>query len=281
MECSEHGICEKFSNGSERCHCDTNYEGRLCDIGMTFDEPDSDLELTPFVVIPIVLVLLFLAAGLLLFWMWKNRVTIIMKIVHYFQAYEDDDEKIWDVFISYKSADIDQTFVLRVLLPKLEELGFTVCLHFREFLPGESIANNIINAINNSRRTILILTPRYVSSEFTRLEYQVAQHEMLKRKHKIIPVLLEDISMVNDTMDPNLKLILRCVTYLEYPGPDAGENNTKRFWEKLSLAMPKKRQTEEKQKQQIDEITDELYIEGPVNGATTKNEKTHTVDTHV
>ena len=106
-----------------------------------------------------------------------------------------------------------------------------------------AIANNIINAINQSRRTILILTPRYVQSEFTRFEYQVAQHEMLKKKHRIIPILLEDISSEKDAMDPNLKQIIKSVTYLEYP-TDSDEKIEKKingFWTKLELSLPKKK----------------------------------------
>jgi hypothetical protein len=38
-----------------------------------------------------------------------------------------------------------------------------------------AIANNIIRAINNSRRTIVVISPQYIQSDFTRFEYQVAQ----------------------------------------------------------------------------------------------------------
>ncbi|OWF36139.1 neurogenic locus notch homolog protein 2-like [Mizuhopecten yessoensis] len=254
MPCSKFGHCKTLSNGTEFCQCQFNYEGDLCEMKEKLSTPapsSTEVALWPLWVSAIVLVCLIVAAVLLFFWMWRNRVTIVMKIVHYFQAYEDDDEKTWDAFVSYKSADIDQKFVLNTLFPKLEkELGFTLCLHHRDFLPGETIANNIINAIDNSRRTILILTPRYVTSEFTRFEYQVAQHEMLKRKHKIIPILLEDIADVNDNMDPNLKQIIKSVTYLAYPGADSTEKKIDHFWKKLTLSMPKKRATEERQKQQ-------------------------------
>jgi hypothetical protein len=54
----------------------------------------------------------------------------------------------------------------------------------------------------------MIITPSYVTSEFTKFEYQVAQQEMLKRKHRIIPILFDDISECKDAMDPNLKVIL-------------------------------------------------------------------------
>lgn len=101
-----------------------------------------------------------------------------------------------------------------------------------------AIANNIVSAIENSRRTIMILSPEYVQSEWCRMEYQKAQHEMLKLKHKIIPIVLADLSEVKN-MDKNLKSIMNSVTYLEWPG-DNNSKQTDRFWKKLQLSLPKK-----------------------------------------
>ncbi|XP_069128055.1 uncharacterized protein [Argopecten irradians] len=251
LPCSEHGKCKTYLNGTEYCYCEYDYEGEFCENKIVIEGPTKDTWYLWVVgVCAGVLGLLILALVIIPYWMWHNRVTVIMKIVHYFQPYEDDDERTWDAFVSYKSNDVDQNFVLHTLFPKLEkELGFTLCLHFRDFMPGETIANNIINAVNNSRRTILILTPRYIQSEFTRFEYQVAQHEMLKRKHRIIPILLEDISDSVSSMDPNLRQIIRSVTYIEYPGVDATEKKLNTFWKRMALSMPKTRTTEEHQKQ--------------------------------
>ncbi|OWF38168.1 toll-like receptor 4 [Mizuhopecten yessoensis] len=250
LQCAEHGKCRQYINGPEYCYCEYDYEGQFCERKIIIEGQKKDTWYLWVVgVCAGVLGLLILALVIIPYWMWHNRVTVIMKIVHYFQPYEDDDEKTWDAFVSYKSADVDQNFVLHTLFPKLEkELGFTLCMHFRDFLPGETIANNIINAVNNSRRTILILTPRYIESEFTRFEYQVAQHEMLKRKHRIIPVLLEDISDSMSSMDPNLRQIIKSVTYIEYPGSDATEKKLNTFWKRMALSMPKTRSTEEHQK---------------------------------
>ena len=65
---------------------------------------------------------------------------------------------------------------------------------------------------------------------------------MLKRKHKIIPILLEDITSVKPKMDKNLKGIIDSVTYLEWPG-SRSENDKKieKFWKRLTLSLPKKK----------------------------------------
>ena len=99
------------------------------------------------------------------------------------------------------------------------------------------IANNIIRAVEDSRRTILVISQNYIESEWCRMEYQKAQHEMLKMKHKIIPVILEDISHLK--IDKNLKSIINSITYIEWPG-ESDSKKLERFWKQLKLSMPKK-----------------------------------------
>lgn len=102
-----------------------------------------------------------------------------------------------------------------------------------------AIADNIIQAIENSRRTILILSPAYIQSEWCRLEYQKAQHEMLKLRHKIIPVMLDDVTHLT-SVDRNLQTILDTVTYIRWPGEQDSKSNDK-FWKLLQLSMPKRK----------------------------------------
>lgn len=80
----------------------------------------------------------------------------------------------------------------------------------------------------------------------------MAQQEMLKKKHRIIPVLLEDITYLKDSMDPNLKQIIGSVTYLEYPN-DSNEKKIQKFWKRLELSLPKKRSLSES-------TTDSVYL---------------------
>ena len=116
-----------------------------------------------------------------------------------------------------------------------------------------AIAENIIQAVESSRRTILVLTPAYAQSEWCRLEYQKAQHEMLKMRHRIIPIMLEDVTPKScPNMDRNLQTILETVTYLKWPGSDRScldvnhrqSDSSKcqeRFWKLLQLSMPKRK----------------------------------------
>lgn len=83
----------------------------------------------------------------------------------------------------------------------------------------------------------MVISQNYIESEWCRLEYQKAQHEMLKLKHKIIPIILDDISKVKH--DKNLKAILNSVTYIEWPG-ESDSKKLEKFWKQLKLSMPKR-----------------------------------------
>ena len=64
---------------------------------------------------------------------------------------------------------------------------------------------------------------------------------MLKHnKHRIIPVILEKITDVED-VDKNLLYILGSIPCLKWPG-EGKEKKEKVFWEKLRLFMPKRRE---------------------------------------
>ncbi len=63
------------------------------------------------------------------------------------------------VYISYvSSSHLDSTFVRNEIQPFLEEKGYTLCIHMRDFLAGASIPANIEAAINHSRRMIMIIS---------------------------------------------------------------------------------------------------------------------------
>lgn len=245
MDCGPHGEC-RWNNklNVEYCNCLHNYTGDRCEKKKPNYGPVEEVTWYLWVVgvCAVILVFLIVLMALVPYLLWRRRVILVMKLVHYFQQYEDDDERIWDAFVSYRSIPQDESFIVHTLRPKLEEeLGFKLCLHFRDFIPGATISDNIIRAVKESRRTILVISPDYIQSEWTKLEYEVAQQEMLKRKQRIIPVLLDDISQSKSSMDPTLKNILSAVTYLEWPNDSSDEKKNEKFWKRLQLSLPKKR----------------------------------------
>ena len=52
----------------------------------------------------------------------------------------------------------DEDFVETVVINYLEEGGFRICWHQRDFMPGTNIAENIADATENSRRMIFVIS---------------------------------------------------------------------------------------------------------------------------
>ncbi|XP_070195602.1 uncharacterized protein [Littorina saxatilis] len=236
-----HGNCSVQNNGTAVCNCDVKYTGFNCSEPRKFPELDKGDSMVQWYVVGAcgaVLLILIVLLFVLPYWMWKRGHIFMMKLIYHFKSFEDDDKKQYDAFISYSSTDND--FVVHQLFPKLTEMKFKVCVHQKDFIAGETIANNIIDAVDNSRRTILVVTPDFIRSEFCRFEYQQAQYQMIKQRQRIIPIVLRDVAEEKKNMDATLRSILETITYLDYP-QDEDPKKLEKFWKRLELSMPKRK----------------------------------------
>ncbi|XP_040921906.1 toll-like receptor 13 [Toxotes jaculatrix] len=140
----------------------------------------------------------------------------------------------YDAFISYNTHD--EPWVIKELLPKLEgEQGWKLCLHHRDFQPGKPIIDNITDAIYGSRKTICVISRRYLESEWCSREIQVASFRLFdERKDVLILVFLEEIPTTQLSPYHRMRKVLKKRTYLSWPR--AGEH-TSLFWEKLRQAL--------------------------------------------
>lgn len=94
-----------------------------------------------------------------------------------------------DVFISYSHHD--RAWVLRWLVPRLLKAGLKVYLD-RKFPLGISAVKNMREAVKNSRHTLLVITPDWVSSEWSRFEAEFAQgRDPAGYQGRLVPLLLE------------------------------------------------------------------------------------------
>ncbi|KAI8497198.1 TIR domain [Branchiostoma belcheri] len=155
-------------------------------------------------------------------------VTIILVFVIVIVKRKEDIQ----VYLYASQHDLD--VVLQDVLPALEnrEPPFRVCLHHRDFLPGVPIAENILNAVSASKRTIILLSNNFLESDWCQLEFQAAHAQMLQdRANRVIVILLDDIPAENAPAD--IQHYLKTNTYLKW--------GDERFWERLIYAMPRPR----------------------------------------
>lgn len=138
----------------------------------------------------------------------------------------DDRDKLFDAFVSYSSKD--EAWVAEVLAPALEP-NYKLCLHYRDFPVGAFLADTIVQAVESSRRTIMILSENFIKSEWCRFEFKSAHHQVLRdRRRRLIVVLLGEVP--NKDLDPDIRLYLKTNIYLQW--------GDKLFWEKLKYALP-------------------------------------------
>ncbi|NXC12521.1 TLR1 protein, partial [Corythaeola cristata] len=139
-------------------------------------------------------------------------------------------------FISY--SERDSLWVKNELIPNLEkgEGRVQLCQHERNFIPGKSIVENIINCIEKSYKSIFVLSPNFVQSEWCHYELYFAHHKLFsENSDSLILILLEPIpSYVIPARYHKLKALMAKRTYLEWP-----KERSKRalFWANLRAAI--------------------------------------------
>lgn len=93
-----------------------------------------------------------------------------------------------DVFISYSHKD--KEWVDRVLVHSLQGSGLAVLVDEKDFEGGVSSIENMTQAVESAQRMVVVLTPNWVSSEWTRFEGLLSvQSDPTGAKGKMIPIL--------------------------------------------------------------------------------------------
>jgi hypothetical protein len=100
----------------------------------------------------------------------------------------DENTYTYDVFVSHAPAD--RSWVRAELLPRLEAAGLGACLDWRDFRPGAARVDEVERAVISSRKTLLVLTPAYVDSEWAEFGNQMVQSlDPAARDLRLIPLL--------------------------------------------------------------------------------------------
>ena len=151
----------------------------------------------------------------------------------------------YDAFVAYHKNDLK--WVTSELFKNLDEEShgddltdqtrFRLCFHDRDFIPGTSIEDNIVRAIENSRKTILVLSKDFLTSGWCDFELQMARMESFdKGRNVIVVVMLEPLPM--ESMKKSLKLLIQRNTYIEWFKD--GMVDKSNFWEKMRVALGSK-----------------------------------------
>jgi len=180
-----------------------------------------------------------------------------------FDRFPEDWNLKYDAFISY--SDHDKDFVEGTLWPQLEKnKSYSCCVHVRDFVVGDPISDQILRAVGQSRRTIIVLSPEYAAATWTKLEFQAAHTKASGNPRQRLIIVIPPEKDLPDQDDVDEDLQAYYATALKADDP--------KFWTKLKLALPQKEeervlrdQIEEEDKKEtqgirlterIDEVTD-------------------------
>lgn len=182
----------------------------------------NDVTMTETIVVEAVVVLsilsLFLLVAIIILVKFRREIRILtytrFHILLPFQPEEAFEEKTFDAFVSYSNED--QEWVSSLFEnDEIEGLrSFKFCLHQRDFMPGKTITENIVDCIEGSRHTIVIVSKHFLDSSYCLYEFEEALRQSIsERKRHLLVIILEEIS--KEEMPKVLQTSLKTFTYIK------------------------------------------------------------------
>ena len=168
---------------------------------------------------------------------WRLRYLYYMAKARYRGYDMIDNQQVdyrYDAFISYAAEDY--LFIKDEIIVELEEnSGLSLCIHQRDFLPGNYIAENILKAIKTSRKVVIVLTSNFLKSKWCMYEFNMARMETIYSRNGenvVFCIMLDDIDTAH--LSPDLIETLESETFLKYPDIDTERPY---FWSMLKRTL--------------------------------------------
>ncbi|ESO98255.1 hypothetical protein LOTGIDRAFT_159050 [Lottia gigantea] len=194
-------------------------------------------DLTIYLVVLGVLAVVLIVCLILLF-KFRKEIKLLLyvkfKVLFPWDVDKSAEMKRFDAFISYSSSE--SQWVLGHLVQKLESPfeshdALSLCIHERDFICGKSILLNIIDSIENSRHTIVVLSRKFIQSVWSMAEFKEAYEESVTKKRRHL-IIIKYESIPEAELDSMLKRCIKSFTYIDVNDP--------RFIDRLRFSLATK-----------------------------------------
>ncbi|NXX28400.1 I18RA protein, partial [Nicator chloris] len=180
---------------------------------------------------------------------YQHRIEIVLIYRSYLVHNKStEDGKEFDAFVSYAKVNSSESdsalineekFALELLPDMLEnKYGYKLCILERDILPGGAYTDEVVTAIKQSRRVIIILSPAYVSGPSI-FELQAAVNCALEDKRiKLVLIKFKDFQEP-ETLPLVVKKALRILPIVTWKSSVSAAPH-KKFWKYMCYHMPMK-----------------------------------------
>ncbi len=138
----------------------------------------------------------------------------------------------YDAFVAYSSHGEERSWVHTTLREKLEnENGLKLCMYHRDFKVGRDLAETIVEGINSSNKTLLILSPNFLNSGWCEFEVRMANEKVIsERRDSVVIVMFRPLDQAGTRLPRNLARLIEKKIYIEWTDDPDGQ---KLFWRRL------------------------------------------------
>ena len=151
--------------------------------------------------------------------LFYNRIRLYRWSGHMLHPWDRDEcigeNKEFDVFVSHASEDEEWTLQL---IDELESCGFKVLFHKRDFELGVTKIDNIMMAVDKSKRTICVLSPSFVASPWCSWEFiTVFNDDIEEHQRRLLLIVKEKVAW--ESMSLAMQRYMRDFTYIDAESP--------------------------------------------------------------
>ncbi len=147
-----------------------------------------------------------------------------------------NDPYKYDAFVAYSSNGEERRWVHITLREKLEmEHNLKLCMYHRDFRAARDLADTIVEGINSSRNTLIILSPTFLESGWCDFEVRMANEKVIReRRDSLIIVIFSKLDRPHTRLPKALAKLLENKIYLEWTEDPDGQ---RLFWRRLVEAI--------------------------------------------